>query len=88
MENAEAAQRPWGGPGQMRKAVDDEKASTSTPRSVETCGRKTAQGWPRLPANFMAPIGIFSQSLGPSLAIWANPVQISFRGPSAQLSSF
>ena len=30
-------------------------------------------------ANFRALIGIFSQSVGPSLAIWANPVQFSFR---------
>jgi hypothetical protein len=29
-------------------------------------------------ANFRDLIGIFSQSVGPSLAIWANPVQFSF----------
>jgi hypothetical protein len=34
-------------------------------------------GWPTLWANFRALIGIFSQSVGPSLAIWANPVQFS-----------
>jgi hypothetical protein len=28
-------------------------------------------------ANFRALIGIFSQSVGPSLAIWANPLQFS-----------
>jgi hypothetical protein len=39
---------------------------------------KIVQGWPKLWANFMALIGIFSQSVGPSLAIWANPVQFSF----------
>ena len=30
-------------------------------------------------ANFKALIGIFSQSVGPSHAIWANPVQFSFQ---------
>ena len=29
-------------------------------------------------ANFRALIGIFSQTVGPSLAIWVNPVQFSF----------
>jgi hypothetical protein len=45
------------------------------------CARrmKIAQGWPKLWANFKALVGIFSQSVGPSLAIWANPVQFSFR---------
>ena len=38
---------------------------------------ETAQGWPKLWANFRARIGIFSQTVGPSLAIWANPVQFS-----------
>ena len=28
-------------------------------------------------ANFRALVGIFSQSIGPSLAIWADPVQLS-----------
>ena len=28
--------------------------------------------------NIKALIGIFSQNVGPSLAIWANPVQLSF----------
>jgi hypothetical protein len=42
---------------------------------------KIAQGWPKLWANFRALIGIFSQRIGPSLAIWANPVQFSlYRG--------
>jgi hypothetical protein len=31
-------------------------------------------------ANFRALIGIFNQSVGPSLATWANPVQVSFCG--------
>ena len=35
------------------------------------------QGRPKLRANFRALVGIFSQSVGPSLAIWANPVQFS-----------
>jgi hypothetical protein len=34
-------------------------------------------------ANFKALIGIFSQSVGPSLAIWANPVQFSSKWPRA-----
>ena len=33
------------------------------------------QGRPKLWANFRALIGIFSQTVGPSLAIWANLVQ-------------
>jgi hypothetical protein len=45
-----------------------------------TCPRtKIVQGWPRLWANFRALIGIFSQSIGPSLAIWVNPVQFLLR---------
>ena len=40
---------------------------------------KIVQGWPKLRASFRALIGIFSQSVGPSLAIWANPVQFSCR---------
>ena len=40
---------------------------------------KIAQGWPKLWASFRALIGmIFSQTVGPSLAIWVNPVQFSF----------
>ena len=42
---------------------------------------KIVQGWPKLWANFMALVGIFTQSIGPSLAIWANPVQFSFDHP-------
>ena len=38
---------------------------------------KVVQGWPKLRANFRAVLGIFSQSVGPSLAIWANPVHFS-----------
>ena len=34
-------------------------------------------GWPKLWANFRELIAIFSQSVGPSLAIWANHVQFS-----------
>jgi hypothetical protein len=41
---------------------------------------KIVQGWPKSWANFEALIGIFSQSVGPSLAIWVNPVQFSFVG--------
>jgi hypothetical protein len=40
---------------------------------------KIAQGWPKLRANFRALVWIFSQSVGPSLAIWANPVQFLFK---------
>ena len=35
------------------------------------------QGWPKLWANVKALIGIFSQSVGPSLAIWASPVNFT-----------
>ena len=38
-------------------------------------GTEILQGWPKLWANFRALIGIFSQSVVPSVAIWANPVQ-------------
>jgi hypothetical protein len=38
---------------------------------------KIVQGWPKLWANFRALIWIFSQRVGPSLAVWANPVQFS-----------
>jgi hypothetical protein len=38
---------------------------------------KIVQGWPKLWANFRALIGIFNQSVGPGLAIWANPVEFS-----------
>ena len=40
---------------------------------------KNVQGWLKLWANFTL-IGIFSQSVGPSLAIWASPVRFSFSG--------
>ena len=41
---------------------------------------KIVQGWPKLWANFTALdlMGVFSQSVGPSLAIWANPVHFFF----------
>jgi hypothetical protein len=45
---------------------------------------KIAQGWAKLWANFRALIGIFSQSVGPSLAIWANPG--NFRCPAVLLA--
>jgi hypothetical protein len=38
---------------------------------------KIVQGRPRLWANFTALIGMFCQSVGPGLVIWANPVQFS-----------
>jgi hypothetical protein len=40
---------------------------------------KIVQGWPKFWANVRALIGILSQSVGPSLANWANPVQFSLR---------
>jgi hypothetical protein len=43
---------------------------------------KIVQGWPKLWANFRALINIFSQSVGPSLAIWANPVQFTLKASS------
>jgi hypothetical protein len=45
---------------------------------ANACATKIVQGWPKLWADFRALTGIFSQSVGPSLAIWANPVQFSF----------
>jgi hypothetical protein len=36
---------------------------------------KIVQAGPKLWANFRDLIGIFNQSVGPSLAIWATPVQ-------------
>jgi hypothetical protein len=39
---------------------------------------KTVQGWPKLWADFKARIWTFSQSVKPSLTIWANPAQFSF----------
>ena len=46
---------------------------------TQALNTKTAQGWPKLWANVRALFGIFSQSVGPCLAIWANPVQFSFK---------
>ena len=46
---------------------------------ANACATKIVQGWPKLWADFRALTGIFSQSVGPSLAIWANPVQFSFQ---------
>jgi hypothetical protein len=50
---------------------------------------RIVQDWPKLWANFKTLIWIFSQSVGPSLAIWANPVRFSFMclpsSPSALL---
>jgi hypothetical protein len=42
-------------------------------------GTKIVQGWPKLWTNFRALIGIFSQSVGPSLTIWASPAQFSLQ---------
>jgi hypothetical protein len=44
---------------------------------VQISATKTVQGWPKLWANFKALVGVFSQSVGPSLAVWANSVQLS-----------
>ena len=54
----------------------DYSASEPVHPEVKT---KIAQDWPKLRANFRALIWIFSQSVGPSLASWANPVQFSFK---------
>jgi hypothetical protein len=53
------------------------KANMAAPRSLLRARTKIVQGWPKLRANFRALLGIFSQSVGPSLAIWANPVHFS-----------
>ena len=45
---------------------------------------KTVQGWPKLWANFRALIGIFGQSVGPSLAMWVNRVS-PFKNGQANL---
>jgi hypothetical protein len=61
--------------------------SAATSASLPTL-TKIVQGWPKLWANFRDSIGIFSQSVGPSLAIWANPVQFSlFRRGRRSLST-
>jgi hypothetical protein len=41
---------------------------------------KIIEDWPKLSANFRALIGVFSQTSGPSLPIWANPVQFRYSG--------
>jgi hypothetical protein len=46
---------------------------------------KIVQGWPKLWANFRALIGIFSQTVGPSLAFWAN--LYNFRSIGSHLQS-
>ena len=49
---------------------------------------KTVPGWPKLCASFRTLIGIFSQSVGPNLVIWADPVQFSlFGAKSARMRS-
>ena len=53
------------------------QAAACQPRASAP-SNETAQGWPKLWANFKALVGICSQSVGPSPAIWANPVQFSF----------
>jgi hypothetical protein len=45
---------------------------------------KIVKGWPKLWANFRVLLGIFGQSVGPSLTIWANPVQFSLPPIPAQ----
>ena len=47
---------------------DGDNVRRAPPRAPCT---KIAQGWPKLWANFRALIGIFGQSVGPRLAIWA-----------------
>jgi hypothetical protein len=58
--------------------IQELRADESTPWTLDVRETKIAQRWPKLWANFRALIGIFSQRVGPSLAIWANPVQFSF----------
>jgi hypothetical protein len=60
-----------------------ELSSESADNNDPHCGKpgnahttKIVQGWPKFWANFRARIGIFSQSVGPSLAIWTNPEQV------------
>jgi hypothetical protein len=53
-------------------------SDSSTGISYAGQATKIVQGWPKLWANFRARIGIFSQSVGPSLTIWANPIKILF----------
>jgi hypothetical protein len=44
---------------------------------VQPCGNENCAGLGQITANFRALTGIFSQSVGPSLGIWANPVRFS-----------
>jgi hypothetical protein len=72
------ARRHAAGP---RARARDERAAGAAPATrarVRPPRMKIAQGWPKLWANVRALVGIFSQIVGPILAIWANPVQFSF----------
>ena len=64
-------------PSKPRLAVPTPRNCPWGPRNIYCCTKliKIVRGWPKLWANFMALIGIFSQSVEPSLVIWANPVQ-------------
>ena len=58
-----------------------ERVSQARQPGIHACHKfsnEILKGWPKLWANFKALIGNFSKSVGPSLAIWANPVQFSF----------
>ena len=57
----------------------------SVRRNTNTRRTKIVQGWPQLRASscFRALIEIFSQRVGPSLAIWTNPIQFLFENSQA-----
>ena len=76
-------------PGRARQAADQPARRPADgdahgrrlgpPRGISHAGRTTkiVQGWPKLRANLRALILIFSQSVGPRLAIWADPAHFS-----------
>ena len=65
-------------PGTESSETRSSTASFFSIMSAQTPSTETAQGWPKSRASFGALIGIFSRSVGPSLAIWANAVQFPF----------
>jgi hypothetical protein len=68
--------------GTMAREMTRAREAFLTFREYKT---KIVQGWPKLWANFKALIVIFSQIIGPSLAIWGNPVQFSFNNAASCL---
>jgi len=80
---------PAGQPGQRRPAEQRDVGVRQRPGErlgvalppQGIASAQIAQGRPKLWAHFRALIGIFGQSVGPSLAIWVNPVQVLLLSP-------